>query len=394
MQDKLNSETNFSDASSPLLESTRKAAVYVHVPFCARTCAYCKFYKKFPTPADIESYLQAISQEVRQFLASRGDFEVQSIFFGGGTPTCLSAAHLQKLCANFKDIAGKVEWTVEAAPGTINIDKLKVLRDCGVNRLSLGVQSFDENTLAMLGRPHPLKTALNALDCAAGVFKNLNLDLIFGSAKQTLAQWQSDLQRALQYPITHLSAYCLEFESATSCCAGNLKDYDQQVQEVDFLFETIRTMESRGFKHYEISNYAKPNFECAHNINTWQMNSWVGFGPAAASQIDRRRRRNPTDLKKWLKIVENNSKDYEDIVDLDQEEMLSCALIFGLRMTDGVDLEALKKRYPQTPPSIYKNEIETLLSEGLCEIKNKRLRLTNKGLPLADSVALYFTNAR
>lgn len=390
MQDKLNNCELFSDKSDPTAPRARRAAVYVHVPFCARKCAYCKFYKKFPTPSEMDSYLESIRSEISQFFSEHEDFEIQSVFFGGGTPTCLSIRQLVELCQNFKNLPQNIEWTVEAAPGTINPDKLKALKDCGVNRLSLGVQSFDEDTLRDLGRPHPLKTALNALDCSLEIFENLNVDLIFGSPKQTLALWQSDLEKALSYPIKHLSAYCLEFESASSCCAGNLKKIDTQIKEVDFLYRAMEVLENSGFIHYEISNYAKPGFECAHNLNTWNMNSWVGFGPAAASQIDGQRRRNPSDLKLWEELVKTKSKDYEDIVKLDQTEMLSCSFIFGLRKICGVNLQALKKRYPQADFNKYEPVISELLKEGLCEINGDYFRLTKAGIPLADSVAEYF----
>lgn len=390
MQDKLNNRELFSDKSDPLAPRAKRAAAYVHVPFCARKCAYCKFYKKFPTPAETDCYLQSIELEISQFLSEHEGIEIQSVFFGGGTPTCLSTKQLVRLCQNFKNLPKNTEWTVEAAPGTLNSDKLKALKDCGVNRLSLGIQSFDEGTLKDLGRPHPLKTALNAIDCALEIFENLNIDLIFGSPKQTLALWQGDLEKALAYPIKHLSAYCLEFESASSCCAGNLKEIDTQIKEVDFLYKAMEVLENSGFIHYEISNYAKPGFECAHNLNTWNMNSWVGFGPAAASQIDALRRRNPPDLTSWINLVKTGSKAYEDIVRLDQAEMLSCSFVFGLRKICGVNLQVLKARYPQADFNKYEGAVSELLNEGLCEISEGYLRLTKRGIPLADSVAEYF----
>lgn len=390
MQDKLNKRELFSDKSDPLAPRAKRAAVYVHVPFCARKCAYCKFYKKFPTPAEMDSYLESIKLEISRFFSEHEGLEIQSVFFGGGTPTCLSTKQLVRLCQNFKNLPKNTEWTVEAAPGTLNPDKLRALKDCGVNRLSLGIQSFDESTLKDLGRPHPLKTALNALDYTLEIFENLNIDLIFGSPSQTMEHWQSDLEKALAYPIKHLSAYCLEFESASSTCAGNLKEMNAQIREVDFLYKAMEVLENSGFEHYEISNYAKPGFECAHNLNTWNMNSWVGFGPAAASQIDGQRRRNPADLRRWEELVKTNSKDCEDIVELDQAEMLSCSLIFGLRKIRGVNLEILKKRYPQADSKKYEGAISELLNEGLCEISEGYLRLTKRGIPLADSVAEYF----
>lgn len=360
----------------------------MHVPFCARSCAYCRFYKKFPSPSDIDSYLAGVESEVGQFRRENPEAEFSSVFFGGGTPTCLSESHLERLCAAFSECAGRVEWTCEAAPGTVRRKKLEVMRSFGINRLSLGVQSFDAATLARLGRPHPPNAAPAALEEALETFENVNIDLIFGAEGQTRGEWLSDLARAAASGVKHVSAYCLEFESGTSCCAGASKEISIQESEAEFLGDAVATLAAAGYRHYEISNYAIPGWECEHNINTWRMGCWVGFGPAAASQFGGLRRRNPADIGRWLKSVAGPERLWEDVVRLDDGEMLSSSLIFGLRMRSGVSLPTLGARFPNADISKYAPAISELVREGMLEESGGTLRITEKGVPLADAIAV------
>ncbi len=366
----------------------KETAVYIHVPFCARTCAYCKFYKTAPTRQNIDFYLSALTREISAFFDKAKGIEVSSIFLGGGTPSLLTEANLAHFAKLFEAWAGKVEWTIEAAPPTITLQKLKTLKSLGVNRISLGVQSFNEKTLQNLGRPHPLSAALRAIDNCLEVFDNVNIDLIFGASNQTESDWIDDLKKATSYPLSHISAYCLEFESATSCCAGNEKPLSTQEKEVDFLNLTISTLANSGFNHYEISNYAKEGKECKHNLNTWNMHSWIGFGPSAASQFSDLRFRNVGNLNLWADGVMKNCPNCEDVVLLDDDEMLNSALIFGLRKIAGVNLSELKNRFKNADFKKYEEPIEFLIQEGLLEKSGDILRLSPVGIPLADAVAV------
>lgn len=366
----------------------KETAAYVHVPFCARTCAYCKFYKTAPTFQNIEIYLQCLEKETSRFFNSAKGIEISSVFIGGGTPSILNESQLSRLAKIFERQAGNVEWTIEASPSTINPKKLKTLKSLGVNRISLGVQSFNERTLKNLGRPHKPEASQEAIAQSLEVFGNVNIDLIFGAPNQTMEGWHSDLEKAASYPLSHISAYCLEFESATSCCAGNEKPFETQIKEADFLDLAMDFLAQNGFKHYEISNYAKPKKECAHNLNTWDMNSWIGFGPSGASQFGGFRFRNPSDLNSWAKGILENSPKHEDVVKLDDDELFNSALVFGLRKIDGVNLESLKSRFKGADFSRYEEPVKFLISIGLMEKSGGFLRLTRKGIPLADSVAV------
>ncbi len=366
--------------------------VYLHVPFCARTCAYCKFYKRAPSSSDMEAYIDALSLEVGRFLDSpNSSAKIDTMFWGGGTPSCLSERHIEKIAKILEPLKPTLEWTVEVAPSTASESKLKLLRELGVDRISVGIQSFNEKTLKSLGRPHSEKSALLTLERAYSAgFPKLGIDLIFGAPEQTLPEWESDLKRASELPINHLSTYCLEFESSTSCCGGIAKgDYDKLEREGEFLNATMSELPELGFPQYEISNYAKPGFECLHNISTWKMFSWRGFGPAAASQWSGKRFRNKPDMEIWrTSQINGDDSCLEDLVELDDEELFSSALIFGLRMREGVDISEIAKRFPSANPEKYEASLEFLESKNLVAREGPRVRLTREGVFVADSVAV------
>ena len=266
-----------------------------------------------------------------------------------------------------------------------------------MNRISLGVQSFDETTLKALGRAHTLADTLRAIDTAARAnFAHFSLDLIFGARGQTPEMFARDLQRAASSGVDHISAYCLEFESGTSSCIGSPRDNSDAAlkkneSDAELFDEAMLELPSLGFAQYEISNYAKtPAARCLHNLSTWHMAQWIGFGPAAASQFGGRRYRNCPSIKKWADGIKNRAPALEDIVALDDAEMLSSSLIFGLRMNDGVDLDELARRFPNADISKYAPAIENFARDGLLAREHSRIKLTRRGRQVADYIALEF----
>ncbi len=374
--------------------------IYLHVPFCARICDFCAFYKTKPNFGDIENYLQNLKKEVDWRLdEGLTNTPIHTMFWGGGTPAMLSENHIEATAKIFEHVLPKYEWTIEAAPSSINKSKLKLFKDLGVTRISLGVQSFNKDTLDALGRPHSLSAALRAIDDIAETgFEKFSLDLIFSAPNQTHSDFEKDLLFASKTPVNHISAYCLEFESGTSCCGGKEKSIEQENKEADFVEQAMQTLPSLGFKQYEISNFAKEGFECIHNLITWNMGSWLGFGPSAASQFGGLRFRNPPSLQDWANTQNSSEKKFDDLVKLDDEELFSSALIFGLRLTNGVDLQSLSMRYQNADIKKYEAKLDHLSKEGFLEIIIKRnpcgyqigkiIRLTPKGRMLADAVAV------
>lgn len=365
--------------------------IYVHVPFCAAPCGYCRFYKRVPTGDDIREYVKICSRELELLADSPGFLPPDTIFWGGGTPSILPESAFEKLAGAFGRFPKPREWTIEVSPSTISREKLSLYKQAGVTRISLGVQSFDEGVLRSLGRAHSLKSTLEAIDAVAETgFDNFSIDLIFGAKGQTEEMWRADLRRAAKCPVNHISAYCLEFENGTSFCGGIPEgdEIQKREREGDFFEIAMDELPALGFKQYEISNYARPGGECLHNLSTWNMAQWVGIGPSAASQFGGFRYRNSPNFSKWKNGVESGKFAREDIVVLDDEEMFSSALIFGLRMGVGVDMDILGMRFPRADRQRYEKPLEFLSSEGLIERDGARVRLTRSGKMLADSVAV------
>lgn len=364
--------------------------LYCHIPFCARSCDFCAFYQEAPLRADLEAYLAGMEKSLRQtFAPSR---PVTTVFWGGGTPGLLPAADLARLAASVRDACREppVEWTIEMAPSTVKADKLQILRDHGVTRISLGVQSFNPTLLDKLGRLHSLKAVYTAIDrIRQAGFENLNLDLIFAVPGQSLEEWEKDLQAALEVGPAHLSTYCLTFEEDTRLwlrmSRGEIRPFDEAT-EAAFYLRTWEWMEQAGYPQYEVSNFARPGFTCLHNTNTWRMHSWIGVGPSASSQFNNARWTNVADLRTWIDGVENNHIARTDEMPLDDHLLATDALIFGLRMNEGVNQESLAIRFPKAHLQQFAPLWSSLEENGLLEQTSANLRLTTKGRLLADRI--------
>ncbi len=347
--------------------------LYVHVPFCASTCDFCAFYQEQPERAELDRYLAGIEREL-DLAGPRQPAE--TIFWGGGTPSALPARDLDRLGRALLNHLGAPprEWSIEMAPSSVRADKLAVLRDLGVTRVSLGVQSFDEKTLTALGRRHSPAQVLAAIDAirAAG-FDNFNLDLIFAAPGQKLADWLADLQIAVHHQPAHLSTYCLTFEEDTALWLKLSQGQVRPDPAVDaHLYEaTWDFLAAAGYPQYEISNYARPGHACIHNLNTWAMREWVGLGPSAASQFNGQRYANPSDLARWLDGLTSGTPARVDVVPLTPALLATDALVFGLRCNRGVDLAALAARFPEFNFAALAPLWEELAGEGLLEFSSQ-----------------------
>ena len=367
----------------------KTVGLYVHVPFCATSCDFCAFYQVQGDRAGIRAYLDGIEEEAAQ-VAVAGQ-ELNTCFFGGGTPGLLKASDLQILCEtvrrNFRGTLG--EWTVEMAPSTVKLDKLKVLKDQGVTRISMGVQSFDDALLDKLGRQHSRKQILKAYDLIREEgFESVNLDLIFAIPGQNEARLKEDIRQAAQLGPDHLSTYCLTFEEDTALFV----QLSEGKVALDVELETRlyltcwEEMERLGYEQYEVSNFARPGKQCLHNANTWKMDQWIGLGPSAASQFRGRRYSNVPDLDRWLEGVKANHPNWIDQSDLNEALLLEDVLIFGLRMSDGVDLNELQNRFGRELTRSQSKTIEALESDGKLRKSGDRIRLTRAGRLLSDAV--------
>ena len=363
-------------------------ALYLHVPFCASSCDFCSFYQEQPKRGELDRYLAGIERE----LALQPPGQVETAFWGGGTPGLLPADDLRRLGLAMTAAAGRPgEWTVELAPSSVRADKLAALKEIGVTRVSMGVQSFDEATLDALGRRHSPKQVMAAWELieTAG-FASRNLDLIFAIPGQDERRWHEDLRRALALSPDHLSTYCLTFEEDTAMFVklsqGKVK-LDRDL-EARLYRQTWEQLEAAGYAQYETSNFARAGHACRHNLITWEMGSWIGYGPSAASQWGRRRWQNPANLEQWLQGIEAGAPVREQVKDLNAADLLCDALVFGLRLNAGVHPAALAARFATPLPDRVTQLFAALIAEGLMEADGERVRLTGEGRMRADAVGV------
>lgn len=371
--------------------------LYLHVPFCASTCDFCAFYQQKPKRQQLTNYLEGIKKEFSLRLPASQ--KIHTVFWGGGTPGLLPSKdieYLGTLIQNYTTTKPQ-EWTVEMAPSTVKLDKLKVMKDLGVTRISMGVQSFNPTLLKELGRLHSPSQIYKAYEMirSAG-FENVNLDLIFAIPNQTLDDWEADLKKAFRLAPEHLSTYCLTFEEDTALflklAKGKVKiDIEKEIQ---FYETTWNLMSEAGFKQYEISNFAKENHECFHNIHTWQMHEWIGLGPSAASQYKRKRFTNVPSIEKWLDGLQQNEPTVQEEESLDDQTLAVDSLIFGLRMNEGVNLPHSQDRFPLANWEPLKKTLEDLANEELCKRKGDNFCLTHRGKILVDRIGLEILSAK
>lgn len=362
--------------------------LYVHVPFCATTCDFCAFYQTSPTADGIARYLDGIEREMQLV---RPDRDVSTVFWGGGTPGLLSPAALRRLGRAVRDYAGDEisEWSVEMAPASVTAARLAALQEIGVTRISMGAQSFSPPLLDALGRQHTLEQIMRAYErVRAADFASVNIDLMFALPGQTEAEWLTDIDQAVSLAPDHISTYCLTFEEDTKLWVklseGRVKlDPEHEAQLYERTWEHLN---AAGYAQYEVANFAKPGHRCAHNLNTWHMHEWIGLGPSAASQYRRERAANAADLNRWLEELADGKRASVDSVPLTPNLLAQDALIFGLRLTHGVDLAELTDRFPSPHWERARAAIADLVAESLAEQEGSRVRLTTAGRLLADSV--------
>lgn len=361
--------------------------LYVHIPFCHHICPYCGFYKHQPGRLANRAFVDALLDELR--LAARDtDLALETIFFGGGTPTLLSPSHLERLLtglAGLTDLSGVREWTLEANPATFDLAKASLLRDLGVTRISLGVQSWQTDTLATLGRDHSPEEAEAAYHVLreAG-FASVGIDLIFSVPGQTAAGWAADLDKAIALGADHVSAYNLTYEEDTEFLTrherGELNSDEDR--DASLFYLAIDTLEGAGYRHYEISNYARPGHESLHNQAYWSGADYLGIGPGAVSTVEGRRWKSLPDTAAWIARIQAGQPAHTELEHLTDEDRRLERLALQFRTAEGIPAAIVAGGDLRSDP------VSSLIEQGLIEIAppGDRLRLTRRGKALADSV--------
>lgn len=373
----------------PLSRNEQIEGAYVHVPFCFHKCHYCDFYSLVETRGREPAFVERLLKEMKAF-HQQFDAEVETIFIGGGTPTLLAVELWLKLLDGihtFVPLRGGGEFTVEANPETVTRELADVLVEGGVNRISIGAQSFNPAHLKTLERWHDPANVGRSVEVLRGAgVENINLDLIFGIPGQTLAEWESDLEAALLLQPEHVSAYSLMYEPNTPLTqklkSGAIQRIDEDLEAA--MFErSIDVLCDRGFEHYEISNWARKGGRCRHNLIYWENRNWWAFGPSASGHVDGVRWKNVPRLGDYLES--DVWPPVTDVERLDEDARVGEELMLRLRLVEGIptgELERMLARGRGERREIIKDHINS----GLLELSGRRLRLTRRGLLLADSV--------
>jgi oxygen-independent coproporphyrinogen III oxidase len=368
-----------------------KSGLYVHIPFCTSKCAYCAFYSEPVDTQNTHRLMAAIHNELSQ----TDTRAISTVYIGGGSPSCLPGSELDELV---KAITGQcpdiMEFTIECNPAQVNRLMLKQLLELGVNRLSLGAQSFDTEELHCLGRNHNADTIRIAVRQArqAG-FKNLSLDLIFAICGSTQTTWQSNMDQAIALNADHISVYALTLEPGTplanAVARGDRCAIDESTDKAMYE-QAIETLTQAGYEQYEISNFARPDFECKHNQGTWKNRQYVGIGPSAASYDGCHRTQNLSDVQAYVDALESGQSPVEESIPIGPMERICETAVLNLRTRHGIDIKRFMQKTGQDPRLLFEGPIQRHEKQGLLATDQDRIFLTAKALPIADSVLCDF----
>jgi oxygen-independent coproporphyrinogen III oxidase len=373
-------------------------SLYIHIPFCEKKCLYCDFYS-IESLSPMQEFLRALHCEIDMYRSYSEGATFETVFFGGGTPSLLQPAQLESLLSHLHSvfkIEGGAEITVETNPGTVTAEKLREYKSLGVNRISIGIQSFYEDELKFLSRIHNVAQAVQCVDDArAAGFENLSMDLIFSIPGQSPSRWQSNLVQALALDPQHISAYSLIVEDNTPLArlvASKQVSPNPVEQEAEMYELTMEFLGKRGFEHYEVSNYAMPGFRSRHNYNYWNHENYLGLGPSAHSFW-----KNPDGVfgRRWWNIA-NISQYNEQLLGnrlplgsqefVHAKEMMNERVFLSLR-SDGLDLRQFQREFGVALSNVHGPTINQLVSEEYAAIEDQCLRLTPKGFLLCDEIS-------
>lgn len=367
----------------------RELGIYVHIPFCLKKCDYCDFVS-FANKLDVaKDYINVLKNEIKNSKIDK-DCNITSIYIGGGTPSAIDSKYIREIIleiskkAELKD----VEITIEVNPGTVIKEKLEDYLEMGVNRLSIGLQTTSNILLKLIGRIHTYEDFLKTYKMAREVgFKNINVDLMIGLPTENLQDVEQDLERIKTLEPEHISVYSLILEEGTKMAEKvEKKELFLPSEEIEraMYWKVKRELEKVKYEHYEISNFAKPNYQSRHNSNCWEQKEYIGFGLSAHSYFDGKRYSNTEILSKYLYEDVECTKEIHEIQD--KESQMKEYMLLGLRKIDGIKISSFKNKFILNPIYLYRNELQKLVTEELIEIDEDNIKLTNKGLDLANLV--------
>lgn len=373
-------------------------ALFVYIPYCPSICTYCDFNVYARREGEFDAYVDAVMREIEMTAARVPTPRIaRSLALGGGTPSILSAGQLRRIVAAVRghfEAAPDAEWSLEANPGTVDLDKLRALREMGFARLSLGVQTFDDHRLEQFNRKHTVAQSYEAFELArrAG-FENINLDLIYGLPDQTVTDWRATLERALAFGSEHLSLYGLQVEERTvlqkQIAAGKFSQPDSEVA-AEMYEVAVEVLGGAGYAHYEISNFAKAGFESAHNKTYWLNESYLGFGAGAHSSWQGERYENVRSPREYLRRISAGGLPIASRETIALPMQMAETVFLGLRLSEGVAWARFQARFGEDARVVYREPIAFLEKNGMLMTNAERMWLTEQGMLLSNQLLWRF----
>ena len=369
----------------------KEIGIYVHIPFCKRKCDYCDFISYSNKDSKIQEYIEAVKKEIElQKIKS----EITTIYVGGGTPSYIESKYIKEIIEEIKNknVSNDAEITIEINPGTVTLEKLRDYKECGINRLSIGLQTTQNNLLKQIGRIHDFEQFVETYKMARKEgFKNINIDLMLGLPNQRIKDLKDSLEKVIELQPEHISVYSLIIEEGTPIC-NKIEKGDLELPEEDLernmYWYVKNTLELNGYKHYEISNFARNGYESKHNLNCWNQKEYIGIGLAAHSYRDITRYSNTEQMGEYIRNVKNQNLERNRIIHEIQKEddTKKEYMILGLRQIDGIKISEFKEKFGDNPIYLFRNELKKLSEENLINIDEDNIKLTNKGIDFANLV--------
>jgi len=369
-----------------------QCGIYVHVPYCHSKCGYCDFYSVPLERPGVSGLVEMVGRELGTRIEG-ADHEIRSIFCGGGTPTVLPVESLGKLLAGLSQIARThpvEEFTVEANPGTVDDEKVDLLVGAGVNRVSMGAQSFDVQELAVLERlhsPDDVVTSVGRLRQRGA--QQISIDLIFGIPGQTIGSWDESLRRAIELEPDHVACYGLTYEPGTRLYeqreAGVVTACDEEL-EADLYLHAIETLAAAGYQQYEISNFARPGCECLHNLAYWHNEPYIGVGPSASGFLNGRRYKNVSDIEAYVQMMDAQGHAEAESEVIDSRTLMTEMIMMQLRLVEGLSIADFCGRTGADPVALFGDTLDQLVERGLATVSETHIALTRSGRLVADRI--------
>ena len=369
----------------------KEIGIYIHIPFCIKKCEYCDFVSYCNKKEYVPQYINALKKEIKNNINK--EYKITTIYIGGGTPSSIEENYIAdiietiKLNMNDEDLKDfeNIEVTIEVNPGTVNKEKLQVYKKIGINRLSIGLQETHNELLKSIGRIHTYEEFIKTYNLARKIgFNNINVDLMIALPNQTIQDIKENLEKITKLNPEHISVYSLILEEGTPFYnkynENKIKLPDEELER-NMYWYVKNTLENNGYMHYEISNFSKKGFESKHNMNCWNQEEYLGFGVAAHSYNNKIRYSNTNSIEEYIKGSNKIIHEEQTLEDIQKEYML-----LGLRKIEGINIQKFKNKFAQNPIFIFKEQLNKLVDEELIIVDGNEIKLTNKGLDLANIV--------